>query len=75
MKDLVEYIARNLVDNPDAVQVRESRGDYMVRVQLTVDPEEKGKVIGREGKIARAMRTIVNAAASRDGRRGVLEIE
>jgi uncharacterized protein len=75
MKDLVEYIARNLVDNPDAVQVRESRGDYMVRVQLTVDPEEKGKVIGREGKIARAMRTIVNAAAARDGRRGVLEIE
>ncbi|HYP42297.1 MAG TPA: KH domain-containing protein [Chloroflexia bacterium] len=75
MKDLVEYIARNLVDNPDAVQVRESRGDYMVRVQLTVDPEEKGKVIGREGKRARAMRTIVNAAASRDGRRGVLEIE
>jgi hypothetical protein len=75
MKELVEYIARNLVDNPDAVQVRESRGDYMVRVQLTVDPEEKGKVIGREGKIARAMRTIVNAAAARDGRRGVLEIE
>lgn len=75
MKELVEYIAKNLVDNPDAVQVRESRGDYMVRVQLVVDPEEKGKVIGREGKIARAMRTIVNAAAARDGRRGVLEIE
>ncbi|MBF6612311.1 MAG: KH domain-containing protein [Chloroflexi bacterium] len=75
MKELVEYIARNLVDNPDAVNVRETRGDYVVRIQLTVDPDEKGKVIGREGKIARAIRTLVNAAAAREGRRGVLEIE
>ena len=75
MKDLVEYIARNLVDKPDAVEVREHRGDYIIRVELTVDAEEKGKVIGREGKIARALRTIVNAAASREGKRGVLEIE
>ena len=75
MKDLVEYIAKNLVDNPDAVRVREGRGEYVSRVQLIVDPEEKGKVIGREGKIARAMRTLVNAAAARDGKRGVLEIE
>ena len=75
MKELVEYIAKNLVDNPDAVQVRESRGEYVVRVELTVDPEEKGKVIGREGKIARALRTLVNAAASREGKRGVLDID
>jgi predicted RNA-binding protein YlqC (UPF0109 family) len=75
MKELVEYIAQNLVDNPDAVRVRESRGEYVVRVELTVDPEEKGKVIGREGKIARALRTLVNAAAAREGRRGVLEID
>jgi predicted RNA-binding protein YlqC (UPF0109 family) len=75
MKDLVEYIAKNLVDNPEAVQVRESRSDYMVRVHLTVDPEEKGKVIGREGKIARALRTLVNAAAAREGKRGILEID
>lgn len=75
MKDLVEYLAKNLVDTPDAVQVREHRGDYVIRIILNVDGEEKGKVIGREGKIARAMRTIVNAAASREGRRGVLEIE
>ena len=75
MKELVEYIARNLVDNPDAVEVHEQRSDYVVRIELTVDPEETGKVIGREGKIARAMRTLVNAGATREGRRGVLEID
>jgi predicted RNA-binding protein YlqC (UPF0109 family) len=55
--------------------VREHRGEYVVRVELVVDSEEKGKVIGREGKIARAMRALVNAAAAREGRRGVLEID
>ncbi len=75
MKDLVEYLAKSLVDNPDAVRVRESRSDYVTRVFLHVDPEEKGKVIGREGKIARAMRALVSAAAAREGKRGVLEIE
>jgi uncharacterized protein len=75
MKDLVEYLARNLVDKPDAVRVREQRTEYVVRIELRVDAEDKGKVIGREGKIARALRAIVNAAAARDGKRGVLEIE
>jgi hypothetical protein len=75
MKDLVEYLARNLVDNPDAVRVREHRGEYVVRIELKVEDEEKGKVIGREGKIARAMRNLVNAAAAREGKRGVLEID
>jgi predicted RNA-binding protein YlqC (UPF0109 family) len=75
MKELVEYLARNLVDNPDAVRVREHRGEYVVRVELKVEDEEKGKVIGREGKIARAMRNLVNAAAAREGKRGVLEID
>lgn len=75
MKDLVEYIAKNLVEKPDEVQVREHRGQYVVRIELHVDDEDKGKVIGREGKIARAMRSVVNAAASREGKRGVLEIE
>ena len=75
MKSLVEYIAKALVDNPDEVDVREHRGQYIVRVQLRVGDEDKGKVIGREGKIARALRTVVNAGASREGKRGVLEIE
>jgi len=75
MKELVEYLAKNLVDKPEAVRVREHRGEYVVRIELAVDPEEKCKVIGREGKIARAMRALVNAAAAREGRRGVLEID
>ena len=75
MKDLIEYIARGLVDNPEGVQVREHRGEYVIRVELQVDDEDKGKVIGREGKIARALRAIVNATASREGKRGILEIE
>lgn len=75
MKDLIEYIAKNLVDNPEGVQVKEHRGEYVIRVQLQVDDDDKGKVIGREGKIARALRTIVNATASREGKRGILEIE
>ena len=64
MRELVEYLAKNLVDNPEAVRVRESRSEYVIRVQLLVDAEDKGKVIGREGKIARAMRALVSVAAS-----------
>jgi hypothetical protein len=75
MKDLVEYLAKNLVDKPDAVRVRENRTDYVIRIELRVDAEDKGKVIGREGKIARALRAVVNAGAAREGKRGVLEIE
>jgi len=75
MKELVEYLAKNLVDNPEAVRVRESRSEYVIRVLLQVDSEEKGKVIGREGKIARAMRALVSATAAREGKRGVLEID
>jgi len=75
MRELVEYLAKSLVDNPDAVRVRESRSEYVIRVQLHVDDEDKGKVIGREGKIARAMRALVSAAASREGKRGLLEID
>ena len=75
MKDLVEYIAKNLVDNPEAVEVKEHRGEYIIRVELDVAPEDKGKVIGREGKIARALRAVVNATAAREGKRGVLEID
>jgi len=75
MKELVEYLAQSLVDNPDEVRVRENRTDYVMRVFLHVDPEDKGKVIGREGKIARAMRALVSAAAAREGKRGVLEID
>ncbi|MDQ6694186.1 MAG: KH domain-containing protein [Chloroflexota bacterium] len=75
MKDLIEYIAKSIVDKPDEVEVREHRGPYIIRIDLSVNPEEKGKVIGHGGKIARALRAVVNAAASREGKRGVLEID
>jgi predicted RNA-binding protein YlqC (UPF0109 family) len=67
MKELLEYLARELVDNPDAVQVTESQNDRGVLLQLHVDPDDMGKVIGRGGRIARAIRQVVKAAAIRDG--------
>ena len=71
------YRRRSSISSCDleAVRVRESRSEYVIRVLLQVDPEEKGKVIGREGKIARAMRALVSATAAREGKRGVLEID
>jgi predicted RNA-binding protein YlqC (UPF0109 family) len=67
MRELLEYLAKELVDNPDAVQVIESQDDRGVLLQLRVDPEDMGKVIGRGGRIARAIRQVVKAAAIRDG--------
>ncbi len=74
MKALIENIARSLVDDPDAVQVREVEGDQATVLELTVSGEDLGKVIGRQGRTARAMRTILGAASIRAGRRTVLEI-
>ncbi|MDQ2806509.1 MAG: KH domain-containing protein [Chloroflexota bacterium] len=74
MKDLVESIAKTLVNHPEDVKVREVRTERTVMIELTVNPEEKGKVIGRDGKIARAIRTLVSIAAQREGKRGILEI-
>lgn len=67
MKELLEYLARELVDNPDSVQVSEVRDDRGVLLRLHVDPEDMGKVIGRGGRIARAIRQVVKAAAIREG--------
>ncbi len=74
MKDLIEYIAKTLVNHPEDVRVREVRTERNVIIELTVNPDEKGKVIGRDGKIARAMRMLVSVGAQREGKRGVLEI-
>jgi uncharacterized protein len=74
MKELVEYIAKTLVDHPDEVKVREVRTERTVMIELTVNPDEKGKVIGRDGKIARAIRAMVSMSALREGKRGILEI-
>ncbi|MDE2939779.1 MAG: KH domain-containing protein [Chloroflexota bacterium] len=74
MKDLVEYIARSLATNPEAVKVTETIEDGQVILRLEVAPEDKGKVIGRQGRVAQAMRVLVRVAAIKQGTRALLEI-
>ena len=75
MRKLVEYIAQSLVDDPSAVQVREVRNDRSALVlELHVAPDDFGKVIGRQGRVARAMRTLLRAGGTREGRHTSLEI-
>jgi uncharacterized protein len=72
--DLVALIARSLVDQPDQVSVREVQGDRFPRIELSVAREDIGKVIGKEGRTAQSIRTVLNAAASKAGRRAHLDI-
>jgi len=74
MKELVETIAKSLVDNPDLVQVNEVFGEQSVILELRVAPEDMGKVIGKQGRIAKAIRTVVKAAAIKENKRVVVEI-
>jgi len=76
MKDLVKVIAQALVDVPEAVEVNEVPGENTnsVTIELKVHPDDMGKVIGKQGRIAKAIRTVVKAAAIRDGKRVVIEI-
>jgi predicted RNA-binding protein YlqC (UPF0109 family) len=74
MAEIVEYLARRLVDEPDVVRVEEIDREGATILQLYVAPDDVGKVIGRQGRIARALRTIVRASAARDERRVMLEI-
>lgn len=74
IEELVGYIARNLVDDPDAVEVEAIDGDGAIVVELGVAKADLGKVIGREGRTARAIRTLLAAASARRQRRAVLEI-
>ena len=75
MRKLIEYIAQSLVDNPSAVQVREVRNDRNALVlELHVAPEDFGKVIGRQGRVAKAMRALLRAGGTREGRHTSLEI-
>ena len=67
MRELLEFLARELVDDPDAVEVTESADDRGVLLTLRVAPEDMGKVIGRGGRTARAIRSVVRAAATRQG--------
>ena len=74
MTEIVEYLARRLVDEPDAVRVEQVERDDATVLQLWVAPDDVGKVIGRQGRIERALRTVVRATAARDERRVMLEI-
>ena len=76
MRNLIEYIARSLVDEPGAVQVREVRNDRNALVlELHVAPDDFGKVIGRQGRVAKAMRTLLRAGGTREGRHTSLDIQ
>jgi uncharacterized protein len=74
MRELIEYIAKSLVDKPESVSVRETEGEKTTIIELRVAQEDLGKVIGKQGRTARSMRTILNAAGTKLGKRCVLEI-
>lgn len=74
MKELVEFIAKSIVDDPSQVHVSEIEGENSVILELRVGPEDMGRVIGRGGRTANAMRTLVRVLAAKQGRRVTLEI-
>lgn len=74
MKELIEYMAKALVDDPDQVHVEEIEGTSATIYELHVGAEDMGRVIGKQGRVANAMRTLLRAAAARQGRRVTLEI-
>ncbi|HEX9532396.1 MAG TPA: KH domain-containing protein [bacterium] len=74
MRELVEFIVKALVDQPDAVQVRAVEGEQTLVLEVKVAPDDVGKVIGKQGRIVNALRTVVKAAAVRTGKRVTIEI-
>lgn len=74
MKELIEYIARSLVDDPTQVNVVQIRRGQVVNFRLHVAKEDMGRVIGRNGRVANAMRTLLNVAAAREGRQASLDV-
>lgn len=74
MKELVQLLARSLVNHPDDVEVKETQSDTASILELKVAREDLGRIIGKQGRTAKSIRTILNAAASRTNRKVVLEI-
>jgi predicted RNA-binding protein YlqC (UPF0109 family) len=74
VKELIEYMAKALVDDADSVRVEEIEGTNSTIYELRVNPDDMGRVIGKQGRVANAMRTLLRAAAARQGRRVTLEI-
>ena len=75
MKDLVEVIAKALVDHPEEVVVTETENDKTIVVELKVAADDMGKVIGKQGRVAKSIRTVVKAAASRDDKKVIVDIQ
>ncbi len=74
MKELLETLAQALVDKPEDVEVSQIEGERSMILQLKVAPEDVGKVIGKEGRIAKALRTIIKASATKEGKKAMVEI-
>jgi hypothetical protein len=74
MKELLDYLAKALVDHPEDVQIEMIEGERSVILQLKVHPDDVGKVIGKQGRIAQALRTLVKAAATKQGKNAIVEI-
>lgn len=74
MKELVEYIAKSIASHPDEVKVTEEEDDGRILLRLEVAPDDKGKVIGRQGRVAQSIRALLRVAAVKQGTRAILEI-
>ncbi len=74
MKELIEFIAKSLVDHPEEVKVRQSGGGSRVRIELSVTKDDMGRVIGKSGKVANSIRTLLRVAAEREGKQATLDV-
>jgi predicted RNA-binding protein YlqC (UPF0109 family) len=74
MKELIEFIAKSLVDHPEEVQVRQSGGGSRIRIELSVTKDDMGRVIGKSGKVANSIRTLLRVAAEREGKQATLDV-
>jgi uncharacterized protein len=74
MKDLIEFIAKSLVDHPEEVIVKQSGGGSRIRIELSVNKDDMGRVIGKSGKVANSIRTLLRVAAEREGKQATLDV-
>jgi len=74
MKDLIEFVAKSLVDHPEQVEVREFGGGERIRLELSVAKEDMGRVIGKSGKVANSIRMLLRVAAEREGKQATLDV-
>ena len=74
MKDLIEFIAKSLVEHPEEVQVKQSGGGSRVRIELSVNKDDMGRVIGKGGKVANSIRILLKVAAEREGKQATLDV-